>query len=192
VTFSSDGVAFAGGSNIALSNGAATFNFRRLLALGVHTLTASFTPGSTSNLDASSTALSVYVYSGTPTFVSFTEDNHVYDGNPHGASCTWNPPIPTTVYYSLVGSDTESLTPPTLPGTYYAYCYANSPDYTSIEATLMVHIYSLPATVTISSLSVPFGSSVPAPTVTTSPAGLSTTVYYNGSTTPQRQWAYIR
>jgi len=185
VTFYSDGIALAGGSNVAVTNGAATFNFTQLLEPGTHTLTATFTPGSGS-LDASTTAsgLSVTVVKATPTLTSLIIDNHIYDGNPHGVSITTAPAnLPTTYDYYLYGASSGTTTPPTLPGVYVAAIYISTPEY-SFSTTLLLHIYPLAATVTINSLSVPFGSAVPAPTVTTSPAGLATTVYYNGSTTP--------
>jgi hypothetical protein len=168
-----------------VTNGAATFNFTQLLEPGTHTLTATFTPGSGS-LDASTTAtgLSVTVVQATPTLTSLIIDNHIYDGNPHGVTITTAPAnLPTTIYYFPYGGYSGTATPPTLPGVYTVAIYISSPEY-SFSTTLLLHIYPLAATVTINSLSVPFGSAVPAPTVTTSPAGLATTVYYNGSTTP--------
>lgn len=186
VTFYADGTALAGGSNIAVSNGTATFSFTQLLEPGAHTLTATFTPGSTSNIDTSTTAsgTSVYIAQATPTLVSLIIDNHIYDGNPHGVTLTTSPAnLPITYYYYPYGSSTGSTTPPTLPGVYSVYIIINTTEYT-LDTYVVLHIYALPATVTISSLSVPYGSAVPVPTVTTTPAGLSTTVYYNGSTTP--------
>jgi sugar lactone lactonase YvrE len=186
VTFYSDGTALAGGSNVAVTNGAATFNFTQLLEPGTHTLTATFTPGTSSNLDASTTAsgLSVTVVKATPTIASLIIDNHIYDGNPHGVSITTTPSnLPVTYSYNLYGSFNGTTTPPTLPGVYVAAIYINTPEY-SFSTTVLLHIYPLAATVTVGNLSVPYGSPVPAPTVTTTPAGLATTVYYNGSTTP--------
>jgi sugar lactone lactonase YvrE len=188
VTFYADGTVLQGGSNVTLINGSASITFTQLLHAGIHTLTATFTPGNSSNLDPSTAAsgLSVTIYAATQGVPNVAVDNHIYDGNPHGVTITTSPPnLPSLVYYEPLGSTSQTRTPPTLPGVYFVSCYigANS-DYAEIYSTAYLHIYPLPATVTVNSLSVPFGSPVPAPTVTTSPAGLATIVRYNGSTTP--------
>lgn len=189
VTFYADGTPLAGGSNIAVSKGVAIFNFTQLLSAGSHLLMATFTPATSSNLDTSTTSLSLDVGPAMPTIASLNIDNHIYDGKPHGVTLTTNPPGLTTVIYyeptDSFGSSAYTLTAPTLPGTYSVQIeIEGTANYSTIYTDVFLHIYALPATVTINSLAVPYGTAVPAPTVTTSPAGLATTVYYAGSTTP--------
>ncbi len=184
VTFYDNGTAIPGGSNLALTNGVATFTFIHLLAAGNHSITATFTPASGSSLNASTTAaaLTEVVSKGVPA-LSLSVDNHIYDGNPHGVTITTVPAnLPATTYYALSTSIYLSTTVPTLPGLYNVSIYVSSANY-SYSTLVYLSIYNLPATITLANLQAAYDGNPHGATATTVPSGLNVKLTYNGSTT---------
>lgn len=183
VTFYANGTAMAGGTNLPVTNGTASFTFNHLLDAGTYAFTATFTPASSSTLNAStSSALNETIGKGIPV-LNISQDNHLYDGNPHGVTVTTVPAnLPVTINYNLYNSNVYTTTPPTLPGLYNVDIFVNTTDY-QYSTLVYLHIYNLPATVTLANLEAAYDGNTHAPTATTVPAGLNVTLTYNGSAT---------
>jgi sugar lactone lactonase YvrE len=183
VTFYANGNAITGGTNLPVTNGTASFTFNHLLDAGTYAFTATFTPASGSTLNAStSSALNETISKGIPV-VTITPDNHPYDGNPHGVTVTTVPAnLPAKIQYNLYNTSVYTTTPPTLPGLYNVAVFISTTDY-SYNSSSYLHIYSVPATVTLANLEAAYDGNPHSPTATTVPAGLNVTLTYNGSTT---------
>ena len=104
--------------------------------------------------------------------------NTTYDGNTHAATITTSPTgLAADVTYNA------SATEPTDAGTYTVVATVNDQDYTGTATDSLV-IDKAPATVTLADLNHVFDGLGHTVTPSTTPAGLTVIVTYDGSTTP--------
>ncbi|MGH8019772.1 MAG: MBG domain-containing protein [Opitutaceae bacterium] len=103
--------------------------------------------------------------------------SHTYDGVPKSATASTSPAgIPLTITYD--GGSTS----PTPAGSYAVVATVNSANYSGTESDTLV-IDKAPATVAITNTAFVFDGTPKPVTVTTTPAGLTVDVTYNGSAT---------
>ncbi|HWR16996.1 MAG TPA: chitobiase/beta-hexosaminidase C-terminal domain-containing protein [Terriglobales bacterium] len=162
-----------------------------VLNAGTQTLSASFTPTDSLNYSIATAQVQLNVLKFTPT-VTATGGTFTYDGSPKpgagsaigmgGVNLT-----PVTLTYVGTGSTVygPTATAPTEVGSYSVTADyagdANNNAATSAAAALT--ITSVTATITLSNLTQTYDGTPKAVTATTSPAGLSVTLTYDGSTT---------
>jgi hypothetical protein len=103
--------------------------------------------------------------------------NQTYDGAPKSATAT-TVPSGLTVALTYDGSPTA----PTGAGTYAVAATVNSPNYTG-SATGALIVAKRPATIALADLVQPYNGQPHPVTATTSPAGLTVSLTYNGSAT---------
>lgn len=101
----------------------------------------------------------------------------VYDGTPKPATATTNP-AGVAVTFTYNGSPTL----PTAAGSYAVVATIGDPNYSGMTSGTLV-IAKVNTTVTLGNLSSVYDGAPKAATATTSPAGLSVVLTYNGSTT---------
>src|SRR2546428_12957634 len=102
-----------------------------------------------------------------------------YNGSPKPATATTSPNNLTGVSITYDGSATA----PTNAGSYAVVASLTNPNYTASNVTGTLAINKATATITLSNLTQTYDGSPKSVTVVTSPAGLSVSVTYNGSTT---------
>ncbi|MBL7939758.1 MAG: S8 family serine peptidase [Flavobacteriales bacterium] len=102
-----------------------------------------------------------------------------YNGSARTVTVTTSPAgLATTVTYN------GSTTAPVNAGSYAVVATVNNPNYTgTASATMVIQKASAVVTITTNSCTQTYNGTARTVTVTTSPAGLATTVTYNGSTT---------
>jgi hypothetical protein len=99
-----------------------------------------------------------------------------YDGNPHGATATTNPPgLNVTFTYG-----SGSSTPPSNVGSYKVIGTIDDPTYQGTQTGTLV-ISKSTATVSLSDLTATYDGKMHLATATTTPAGLPVTFIYNNS-----------
>ena len=115
--------------------------------------------------------------SGTPATINLVTANYAYDGTTKSATATTSPAgLATTITYN------DSTTAPSNAGTYEVVATVNTGGYVgSAEGTMT--ITTVPATVTLGSLTQPYDGQPLSATATTVPAGLPVNFTYNGSST---------
>jgi len=111
--------------------------------------------------------------------------SHTYDGTPKTASANTTPPG-LNVHFTYNGSPT----PPTDAGSYNVVATIDDPDYSG-SANGVLTIAPATATVTLANLTTAYTGNPLTPTVSTDPAGLPTTLTFDGaSTSPTEAGSY--
>ncbi len=136
--------------------------------------TYNVTLSASNNFGSSSRTLVLTIGQGAAT-VSLNNLVHTYDGVAKSASATTNPGgLPVNFSY------TGASLPPLNAGSYGVFASINHANYSGFtNGTLLIN--KAPASVTLSNLLQPYNGSPRPIAVTTSPAGLATSVTYNGS-----------
>ncbi len=132
----------------------------------------------TNTLGSASTSVATLTVSKAPATVSLSGLTQTFTGAPRTATAKTNP-TGLTVSLSYDGS----VTAPTNPGTYVVLATVTAPNNSGSASGSFV-ITKAPTTVTLSGLAQTFSNSPKSVTASTSPAGLTVNVTYNGSATP--------
>jgi sugar lactone lactonase YvrE len=163
----------AGGNSVSITPGST------ILPVGTYTITAAFTPTDSSTYSSSSSSASAPNYTVTKSAATVTLSalSATYDGNPHAATATTKPAaLGTSITYN------GSATIPTDAGSYTVIATITDANYSG-SATGTLIIAKAAATVIIGNLTATYDGNPHAATATTKPAGLSTSITYNGSST---------
>ncbi|MBI1756469.1 MAG: Ig-like domain repeat protein [Fimbriimonas ginsengisoli] len=195
VTFS-DGVTPL--ATVSLSGATAAYT-TSALAIGSHTINAAYSDGT--NFASSSGSVSQTVNdNGTTTTLSSTSNPSTYGqsvtfdaravtngtGNVGGGSITFSDGATVLATIGVTGSGRASYSTSTLTAGSHTItaAYSGSPPLLASSASMSQVVNQAAATVTLSNLTQTYDGSPKSATVTTNPAGLSTSVTYNGSSTP--------
>jgi rhamnogalacturonan endolyase len=141
------------------------------------TLTVNFTPADAANYTTASASTTITVNKAAAT-VTLGNLSQIYNGSPRSATVTTNPAgLTTTLTYN------GSVSAPVNVGTYAVVATVKNANYAGTASGTLT-ISKAAATVILGDLIQAYDGSPKSVAVTTSPAGLTVNVTYNGITTP--------
>lgn len=171
VAFQNGGVTMG---TVPLTSGQAAYTTNSLL-VGSYAITAQYS-GDSAYIASSSSAVTQVVNKAAAT-ITLGNLTPAYDGSPKAVSVTTNPVgLSTNVTYN------GNPTPPSAVGSYAVVATITDPNYSGTASGTLV-IGKAAATITLGNLTSTYDGSPKAVSVTTVPAGLASSVTYNGSST---------